>query len=359
MFKRRRRPKLILTLFVLATLAIRLLFRQFLPTEYDKASDQIAAAAVASANTTFDKVSTIFRHRCSPDWQANPDDVIMLANGDEDIDFRVELVYPTFIPQLPQFVDDADLEIFMNEPVNRRYLQPPSHRELVGKIKVIRDALIRVGRHECSWLSNDGEFARQSNATGSSRTSGNRNQTATPVAVCPLLVPDGHTFQHFVDGVMPKLVQLRGVLGGTPTSSNRCRSHHVNDDVEYVLYRPRDPVIYEILERFGIGRRQLRLVPPPDDGGARSEDIPATRLIDTCVAPAVHPVLWRRARMLLVDSERRPVDDRRKRRHGSDAVDGVQMMSDDKRRLSTLSADGNHVSESSAFLSAACDEHVN
>jgi hypothetical protein len=348
MFKRRRRPKFVLTLIILAALAIRVLFRLYHPV--DTASDPAAAAAsaadVTSVSTTFNDRSTNFRQRCSPDV---PDDVILQANSDDDVDFRVELVYPVFIPQLPQFVADADRETFVSDPVNRRYLQPPDRRELVGKIKVIRDALIRVGRHECSWLADDGEFARPSYETGSNRTSENRNQNATSVTVCPLLVPDGHTFQHFVDGVMPKLVQLRGVLGDTPLSTDHCRRRHPNDDVEYILYRPRDRVIYEILERFGIGRRQLRLVPPPDDGGAGSLDISATRLIDTCVAPAVHPVLWRRARLLLVGSDRRPLDDRRKRGRKAHVIDSE---SNERRRLQVLSAGGNYVSGHFTFLSA-------
>lgn len=97
------------------------------------------------------------------------------------------------------------------------------------------------------------------------------------------MVPDGRTFQHFVDGVLPKLVQL---LTAAPRLAAAVDS--------FVVYRPRDAVVFEMLGRVGVGRDRLTLVSPGDQ-----QVLGARRLVDTCRTPPVHPRLARRAARLL------------------------------------------------------------
>jgi len=293
----RRRCRLKLTTFLLAIyiLVFRLLYRQ-VQLSVDEEQPQNGAPGVLRPST-----STSVQNCCPSDHQVRDGDdenYVPLVDVSE-VDFRVELVYPTFTPLLPHFIDDFDRSFFVDDPTNRRYLSPPPIRELTGKVKVVRDGVIRVGGHECSWLTTDNEF--MSNDTEERR---HERLDTSSTALCPLLVPDGQTFQHFIDGVLPKIVQLHGVVGGSLAAVNRMK--HCDDlkvtynNLEYLMYRPRDHVIYEILEMLGISRRQMRFVTPPDYEKLRENVIRSARLIDTCVTPAVHPTLWRRARHLLV-----------------------------------------------------------
>ena len=148
-----------------------------------------------------------------------------LATADLHID------YPTYAPFLPRFVNVDDRRAFIGDDDNRVYLTvpPATASQLVGRVRVVWNGVIRPG-HECSWKTSDEEFSR--------RGDGGRSTTYVNQTLCPLLVPDGHTFQHFVDGVLPKLVQLLTDAPRLATAVDR-----------FVVYRPRDAVIYELLER--------------------------------------------------------------------------------------------------------------
>lgn len=190
------------------------------------------------------------------------------------VDLHID--YLTYAPFLPRFVDVDDRRVFIGDDDNRVYLTvpPDTASQLLGRVRVVWNGVIRPG-HECSWKTSDEEFSRQGD--------GGRSTTYVNQTLCPLLVPDGHTFQHFVDGVLPKLVQLLTDAPRLATAVDR-----------FVVYRPRDAVIYELLERLGITRQRLMLVT------RRTWQVLEVRhLVDTCVTPSVHPQLWRRASQLL------------------------------------------------------------
>ena len=236
---------------------------------------------------------------------------------------------------MPHFIDDSDRQFFVDDPINQRYLSPPPSRELTGKVKIVRDGVIRVGGHECSWLTTDDEFVGNT----SEEQMRHHIQNTSPNTLCPLLVPDGQTFQHFVDGVLPKLIQLLGVVGRSLVSVNKTSQC---DDIkaynlEYLLYRPRDRIIYEILEQLGISRPQMRFVPPPDYEKPQESIIRSKRLIDTCVTPAVHPILWRRARRLLVGNTSR----QQNHHHAVRDADGYRKSRRERGRLTSFARDGN------------------
>ena len=190
------------------------------------------------------------------------------------VDLHID--YQTYAPFLPRFVNVDDRRAFIGDVDNRVYLTaPPANAsQLVGRVRVIWNGVIRPG-HECSWKTSDEEFSRLGD--------GGRSATYVNQTLCPLLVPDGHTFQHFVDGVLPKLVQLLTEAPRLATAVDR-----------FVVYRPRDAVIYELLERLGITRQRLMLVTRET-----WQVLEVRRLVDTCVTPSVHPRLWHRASQLL------------------------------------------------------------
>ena len=185
--------------------------------------------------------------------------------------------YPVYVLSLPRFASVDDRRSFIEDGDNRVYLVAPlaTASKLAGRIRVVWNGVIRPG-HECSWKTSDEEFGHLRD--------GEVSTAYVNKTLCPLLVPDGQTFQHFVDGVLPKLVQL---LTEAP---------HLAAAVDsFVVYRPRDAVIYELLRRVGIGRERLMLISP----GGPPQVLEAQRVVDTCVTPPVHPRLARRASRLL------------------------------------------------------------
>lgn len=186
----------------------------------------------------------------------------------------IHIDYPVHVPLLPQFIDDNDSRVFIGDVDNRVYFDVPPASQLTGRVRVVRNGVIRPG-HECSWKTSDEEFGRSAD--------GERSTTYVNKTLCPLLVPDGHTFQHFVDGVLPKLVQL---LTEAPRLASAVDM--------FVIYRPRDFIIYELLRRVGVSRDRLMLV-----SRERLQVLETWRLVDTCVTPSLHPRLWRQTLQLL------------------------------------------------------------
>ena len=198
--------------------------------------------------------------------------------------FDLRVNYPVYVPSLPRFVNVDDRRAFLDDADNRVHLvvPPATAYRPTGRVRVFWNGVIRRG-HECSWRTTDDEFAGGS---------GERSVTYADKTLCPLLVPDGQTFQHFVDGVLPKLVQL---LTAAPRVADAVDS--------FVVYRPRDAVIFELLERVGVGRDRLTLVSPGDAPRSLQVFAAARRVVDTCVTPPVHPRLARRASQLLQASD--------------------------------------------------------
>ena len=98
-----------------------------------------------------------------------------------------------------------------------------------------------------------------------------------------LLVPNGAIIHHFIDSVLPKLVQLEAFLG--------------DSSFRYLLdLSPQYTLVKALLERLGIHSEQLldyRSIKHLGDG------ITAERLVLPCNTPPLHPYLWQRAQYLL------------------------------------------------------------
>jgi len=268
MIVRVRRRRLALVTVCVATLAVRLVL-ELTNRVYTRMTDDASVIIYADADATEQGRLRGRRRRAHA------------VNGSEqfasDLDLSIE--YPNYVPSLPRFVNVDDRLAFMGDAGNSVYFATPAH-QLVGRVRVVWNGVIRR-RHECSWKTSDEEFQRQGD--------GGPSTTSVSKTLCPLLVPDGRTFQHFVDGVLPKLVQLLTEAPRLATAVD-----------QFVVYRPRDAIIYELLERVGIRRERLMLVTPDS-----SQVIEARSLVDTCVTPSLHPRLWRRAAQLLQTCQHR------------------------------------------------------
>ena len=98
-----------------------------------------------------------------------------------------------------------------------------------------------------------------------------------------LLVPNGATIHHFIDSVLPKLVQLEVFL---------------NDPaIRFLLdISSQYPLVTALLERLGIaGDRLLNY----KDIKHLGDGVTADRFVMTCNTPPLHPYLWQRAQYLL------------------------------------------------------------
>lgn len=224
-------------------------------------------------------------------------DQLRSSNDEPDANltaFDLQVDYPLYLPSLPRFVDMSDRRTFAADGENRaQFVLTPSYTaQFIGRVRVLSNAVVRL-EHECSWKTSEVEFRRRDGEEAS--------LTYANKTLCPLLVPDGRTFQHFVDGVLPKLVQL---LTAAP---------RVASTVDlFVLQRPRDAVVYELLDRVGVGRDRLLFVTP--ESWPPSRTIDARFLVDTCRTPSLHPRLLTRASHLLRACEHRNKCDYTRRR---------------------------------------------
>ena len=141
-----------------------------------------------------------------------------------------------------------------------------------GEIDVINDGVLPLS-YECTCysshkLSLDASSVRPFKAPGT---------------VVFLLVPQGATFYHFMDAVLPKLIQLESFL--------RDPSLRFLVDLS-----PQFPIVEQLLDRLGISahrRIDYRSIKSAYDA------IAAQRLVLSCHTPPLHPYLFQRAQYLL------------------------------------------------------------
>lgn len=91
--------------------------------------------------------------------------------------------------------------------------------------------------------------------------------------LAPIIVPEAWSFQHFVDGLLPKLAQAEHIL-------RRLKATLVLESI-------RDPIVGDILDRLGFRYRFY------------SGPVRAHTLVSACRAPPLHPQLWMRAAKML------------------------------------------------------------
>ena len=141
---------------------------------------------------------------------------------------------------------------------------------LVGRLDVIENGFISRSL-DCGWPADHSKSLVKPFGW---------NGPLVNATVVYLTVPEGLSFQHFLDGVVPKLVQLQEII-------------QTEKDAIYVIDRSIvDKMPKKLLMRLGIQQSQLKSI----------RDVPWTgnimhvkKLILACQVPPLHPQLWRQA----------------------------------------------------------------
>ena len=187
-----------------------------------------------------------------------------------DIDDVPELTFINYEPfelNLPNFIDENDKRIFQHDSRNIEMLSSTGSK--TGVIKIVRNGFFSMP-YECGYYQSKYEHTKKGVPA--------RHHYRV---LMPLIVPDGWSFQHFLDGTVPKLIQARRLLA--------------IDEVIILLEYARDEIIWDILKTLGVPRDRVVLY----QGGGYSADY----LILDCVTPPTHPSLWHAARLSLGASE--------------------------------------------------------
>ena len=204
--------------------------------------------------------------RMIPNWFAMSQETrnsLLRLNGTVDI----ALQYPTFTIKEPRFISAEERALFRLNKPNRRVGK--THRaQLKGNIKIIRDGSVHDS-YDCGWNRDVRQY--ENSAGGVQRAEG-----TTVDFICPILVADGNSFQHFLDGVLPKIIQVQPLL--------------MDGQVRLMLAAPKANIITEILRGLGIADRHVITY----TGG----HVTAPRMLNTCVTPPWHPLLWNALRSL-------------------------------------------------------------
>ena len=179
---------------------------------------------------------------------------------------RTQINYSYFRINEPNFINDMDRESFLIERHNLEQLQERGSDILTGIVEVIPNGTVH-GDIDCGWRTNSSVFMSRPKHVRDHYT-----------VLCPLLVSHSEYFQHFIDGVLPKLVQLRSII--------------TFPGITYLFRRPRDRNIYEILEHVNLSGDSVAFY----DGGHITSDY----LMNTCITPPLHPWLFSEAQNMLI-----------------------------------------------------------
>ena len=183
------------------------------------------------------------------------------------LEYVHNITYTPFNFEKPNFLLKEDGDMFYNRQIeNENSFLTDNAKQLQGSIIINMDATIH-NSFDCGWQMNSSLFS------GTTTPKHVRYHQIDDV-VCPLLVAQSQTFQHFMDGVVPKLVQSQLAL----------QQHYV----KVLIYRPWDSIIFDILEVFNITRNRIIF---SENGYYK-----AHYLLNTCYTPPLHPTLWNKAR---------------------------------------------------------------
>ena len=177
--------------------------------------------------------------------------------------------YQNFNITEPQFISTRHRTMFHAKSANNDIVGVPASEKLTGQIYIIRNGSFGLP-YDCGYRSNISDIL-QYRAVSVFRKYR---------SVMPLIVPDGGTFQHFLDGVLPKIIQALDYIK--------------NPQVKLVLTPIRDHIIFEMLAKLNISKNRISFYT-----GSFSADY----LVLTCITPPLHPVLWQTTRYLLGASE--------------------------------------------------------
>ncbi len=192
-----------------------------------------------------------------------------------DTDGDIVLTYKEFNTAEPSFVSKHDRHLFLANSQNVRHLASPSPDRLTGLVTVFNGGVAH-DRIDCSCESDLSLFR---NRSGQSFDQPARLEGV----IVPLLVPGSSAFQHFLDGSLPKIIQILPLIH--------------NLDLKLLLLKPRDKIIYHMLYHLGIPEGKLLYYSdyaPHSYQGVKTES-----QLNTCITPPVHPFLWQKAAELL------------------------------------------------------------
>ncbi|KAK9825670.1 hypothetical protein WJX81_000688 [Elliptochloris bilobata] len=159
-----------------------------------------------------------------------------------------------------------------------------------GAIDVVLDGRLAPSDalySDCGWDSDPDDAVSKPGARGG-------RALHVPGTLLFALAPDGWSLQHFLDGVLPKLVQARELLA------------HPSVKVLAESHPELHPIVDELLAALNV-TAERRVRPPASQAytladlaaGAEDVGVSADRLVLPCRTPAIHPQLWQQAQELL------------------------------------------------------------
>lgn len=174
---------------------------------------------------------------------------------------RIIIQYSDFHRQEPLFCDDEDRQLFFQSPVIQDNLKPNSYDKLRGVIEIVKNGSFQM-EYSCGFPSKVNYFTIP-------RPSSRHFQM-----LVPLIIPMSFLFQHFLDGTMPKIVQILPLLR--------------NPNVKILLEYPIHNIVYEVIQKLNLSQDQVVWHTRGDIRTVYTADA----IIFACIAPPVHPELW-------------------------------------------------------------------
>ncbi len=191
-----------------------------------------------------------------------------------------KLVYQDFALPEPNFVDKHDRMIFNMTGVNRHDLKINNNMTgliiYMNNVTCSGDVNVRHGQGKDTNGHWEGYFCEFKFLQEAKKMP----ESKVINMLCPLTVEYGDSFQHFIDTVMPKLIQVYNYI--------------IPADAKIIVNHPRrdDLIITEILHKLGFQDSQIIYL-------NRSHLYEADAMLDTCVAPKKHPDTWSVLRTML------------------------------------------------------------
>ncbi|KAK6185465.1 hypothetical protein SNE40_007692 [Patella caerulea] len=176
---------------------------------------------------------------------------------------QIEFRYKDFRLVEPHFSTEADRLLFLKNSIYVKDLEVIPPVRLRGIVAVQENA-VAYDKLDCGWKNNLTDYEYTHNFEE------NNVNNYFSGTLCPLLIPDSFAFQHFIDGVLPKLMQVYDYVA--------------NSDVYFLIYKPRDFLIYDFYDKLGISRDRLVFYD--------KKPMRVKTMINTCIAPPLHPTLW-------------------------------------------------------------------
>ncbi len=176
--------------------------------------------------------------------------------------------YSKFRIAEPLFISTTDKELFYKSHDNSGILRDSlGDQYLHGVVRVIKNGWVTQNQ-DCGWKTDLSQFDTKPE-NGKTRLKSN--------ILCPLLVPEGCKFRHFIDGTLPKIAQAMEYL--------------VYKDTVLLLSGKCDNIVIDMLNIMGFSPGQIKTI--------QTGNYPANIQINTCIAPPFHPSIWNKIRHII------------------------------------------------------------